>query len=145
VLHDILESLDFSLKEKAVEVRLPRPLPRAHCDRIRVGELLRNLITNATKYNDKPQRWIEIGCEVINMDRVFYVRDNGIGIKAEHHARVFTLFERLHKRDAYGGGTGVGLTIVQKIVQLHGGKIWIESVPGEGTAFHFTLPEKDMS
>lgn len=145
VLHDILESLDFSLKEKAVVVRIPRPLPRAQCDRIRVGELFRNLITNAIKYNDKAERWIEIGCEVINMDRVFYVRDNGIGIKSEHHARVFTLFERLHKRDAYGGGTGVGLTIVQKVVQLHGGRIWIESVPGEGTTFHFSLPERDMT
>lgn len=144
VLHDILESLDFSLKEKAVDLRIPRPLPRAHCDRIRVGELFRNLITNAIKYNDKTDRWIEIGCEVINLDRVFYVRDNGIGIKPEHHARVFSLFERLHKRDAYGGGTGVGLTIVQKIVQLHGGRIWIESRPGEGTTFHFTLPERNL-
>lgn len=144
VLQDILESLDFSLKEKAVDVRLPRPLPRAHCDRIRVGELFRNLITNAVKYNDKGQRWLEIGCEVINLDRVFYVRDNGIGIKPEHHSRVFSLFERLHKRDAYGGGTGVGLTIVQKIVQLHGGRIWIESTPGEGSTFHFTLPERNL-
>ncbi len=144
VLHDILESLDFSLKEKAVDVRVPRPLPRAHCDRIRVGELFRNLITNAVKYNDRSQRWVEIGCEVIEMERVFYVRDNGIGIRPEHHARVFSLFERLHKRDAYGGGTGVGLAIVQKIVQLHGGRVWIESTPGEGTAFHFTLPERNL-
>ncbi|AXQ30420.1 PAS domain S-box protein [Solimonas sp. K1W22B-7] len=143
VLNDVLESLDFSLKEKNVALRMPRPLPRARCDRVRVGELFRNLITNAIKYNDKDERWIEIGCEPINMERVFYVRDNGIGIKPEHRGRVFTLFERLHKRDAYGGGTGVGLTIVQKIVHMHGGRIWIESVPGQRTSFYFTLPERD--
>ncbi|HSW13132.1 MAG TPA: ATP-binding protein, partial [Solimonas sp.] len=145
LLREILEQLDFSLREKQVELRIPQPLPVIHCDRIRVGELLRNLVTNAVKYNDSEQRWIEIGYGQQGAERVFQVRDNGIGIRPEHQARVFTLFERLHKRDAYGGGTGVGLTIVQKIVEMHGGRIWIESAPGAGTTFLFTLPEGETT
>lgn len=141
LLREILEQLDFSLREKQVEVRIPQTLPGIVCDRIRVGELFRNLVTNAIKYNDKPERWVEIGYAQRGGETVFHVRDNGIGIRAEHQARVFTLFERLHKRDAFGGGTGVGLTIVQKIAQAHGGRVWLESTPGAGTTFLFTLPE----
>ncbi|HEX4872977.1 MAG TPA: ATP-binding protein [Nevskiaceae bacterium] len=141
LLEDILESLRFCLEERQVQIRRPQPLPEHSCDRVRTGELLRNLLTNAAKYNDKPQRWIEIGWREDGPARVFWVRDNGIGIAPEYQARVFTLFERLHKREAYGGGTGVGLTIAQKIVQLHGGRIWLESEPDQGTTFFFTLPE----
>jgi light-regulated signal transduction histidine kinase (bacteriophytochrome) len=104
---------------------------------VRVGELFRNLITNATKYNDKDNKWIEIG----HSDGVFHVRDNGIGIAPEHHEKVFTIFKRLHKRDDFGGGTGAGLTIVQRIVERHNGKVWLESEPGVGTTFFFTLQE----
>jgi len=145
LLREILEQLDFSLREKQVEVRVPQSLPSIVCDRIRVGELLRNLITNAIKYNDREQRWIEIGYGLRGSETVFHVRDNGIGIRPEHQARVFTLFERLHKREAYGGGTGVGLTIVQKIAQMHGGRVWLESTPGVGTTFLFTLPEGEAT
>ncbi|HEX4896231.1 MAG TPA: PAS domain-containing protein [Solimonas sp.] len=145
LLDEILASLDFSLREKGVLLRRPVPLPSLACDRVRVGELLRNLITNATKYNDKPERWIEIGWRTDGPEPVGYVRDNGIGIAPEHQGRVFTLFERLHKRDAYGGGTGVGLTIVQKIVHMHGGRVWLESEPGVGTTFYFTLPQGDAA
>ena len=143
LLDEILASLEFSLQEKNVQLRRPAPLPVTLCDRVRVGELFRNLVTNAIKYNDKPYRWIEIGGSDDGPEPSFYVRDNGIGIAAEHQQRVFTLFERLHKREAYGGGTGVGLTIVQKIVHLHGGRLWLESTPGAGSCFHFTLPPGD--
>lgn len=139
VVSDILESLEFSIREKKIDIRIPKPLPKLACDRVRVGELYRNLLTNAMKYNDKPEQWIEIGCDSRDDQRQFYVRDNGIGIKPEHHGRIFTPFERLHRRDAYGGGTGVGLTIAHKTVQSHGGRIWLESSPGIGTTFYFTL------
>lgn len=138
-LVEILASLEFSIREGNVEIRIPRPLPNLRCDRVRVGELLRNLITNGLKYNDKPERWLEIGYDGPDNDPVFYVRDNGIGIRPEHRDRVFSLFQRLHTREAYGGGTGAGLTIAQKIVEMHSGRIWIESLPGTGTTFHFTL------
>ena len=69
----------------------------------------------------------------------FYVRDDGIGIEPRHHETVFRLYKRLHARDAYGGGTGAGLTIVQRIVERHGGRVWIDSAAGEGTTVWFTL------
>ena len=121
---------------------------------MRVGEVLRNLITNSMKYNDKPEKWIEIGHGIdLGLDAmkpkedepfaghhtVFYVRDNGIGIPEKHFEAIFRIFKRLHARDEFGGGTGVGLTIVKKIIERHGGQIWIESTRGEGTCFYFTL------
>jgi two-component system, chemotaxis family, sensor kinase Cph1 len=76
-------------------------------------------------------------------ETVYYVRDNGIGIEARHHERVFTIFKRLHAADAYGGGSGAGLTIVRKMVEQHQGVIWFDSQPGMGTTFYFTLPSAD--
>jgi light-regulated signal transduction histidine kinase (bacteriophytochrome) len=122
-----------------VDVRVQGPLPTVLCDRIRVAELLQNLIGNAMKYNDKAERWVEVGCDQGVHPPVFFVRDNGIGIPEQHWQRIFELFRRLHGRDAYGGGTGVGLTIAKKVVTRHGGRIWLESTPGEGTTFYFTL------
>ncbi len=134
----------------------PRPLPVFRCDPVRIGEVLRNLITNSMKYNDKPERWIEIGAGTglglaslrttdqgagLGKVTVFYVRDNGIGIPHKHYEAIFRIFKRLHARDEFGGGTGVGLTIVKKIIERHGGRIWVESLPGEGTCFYFTLSE----
>lgn len=140
LVREVLESLDFTLKEKNIDVRLPTSLPTWRCDAIRTREVFRNLIANAAKYNDKPDPWIEIGHTGQGVSTRFYVRDNGIGIRAEQVGRIFTLFERLHRRDAYGGGSGVGLTIVQKIVHLHGGSITVNSTVGQGSTFYFTLP-----
>lgn len=138
ILAEVLDSVGINLRELGVEVRIPRPLPVVRCDRARVGEIFYNLIVNAMKYNDKPGKWIEIGCQ----DRrppVFYVRDNGIGIPEKHLDSIFRIFKRLHSRDKFGGGTGAGLTIVKKIVERHNGGIWVESNAGEGTTFYFTL------
>ena len=145
VVHDIIDSVHVRLEEENVDVRIPKPLPTITCDRARIGEVFRNLVTNAMKYNDKDERWIEIGHgpyngtdEAVDGD-AYYVRDNGIGIREKHMDSVFRIFKRLHGRDKYGGGTGAGLTIVKKIVERHGGHIWVESEYGKGTTFYFTI------
>ncbi len=160
LLSEVLDSLRISLQEQRVEVRILTPLPTLRCDRVRIGEVLRNLITNAMKYNDKPQKWIEIGAASVSGPKeesqtggptlysappitALYVRDNGIGIREKHYGSIFRIFKRLHAREQFGGGTGVGLTIVKKIIERHGGRIWIESRYGEGTTFYFTLPEAE--
>lgn len=142
-VEEIVDSLAISLKEEKVEVRVPKPLPTVLADRARVGEIFYNLIVNAMRYNDKPEKWIEVGAmqDGAGSPPVFYVRDNGIGIPDKHHDAVFRIFKRLHGRDKFGGGTGAGLTIVKKIVERHHGRIWLESAPGEGTTFFFTLQE----
>lgn len=144
VVKEVIESLRISLDELQVAVRIPRPLPTVTCNHSRIGEVFRNLITNAMKYNDKPEKWIEIGWETqprgdAPQAPVFYVRDNGIGIAARHLDTVFRIFKRLHGRDRFGGGTGVGLAIVKKVVERHNGRIWIDSTVGKGTTFYFTL------
>ena len=147
ILRDIIDSLHVSLQERGVEVRIPQTLPTIRCDRVRVGEVFRNLITNAMKYNDKAEKWIEIGFDQSvpgkegQTETVFHVRDNGIGILDKHRQAVFRIFKRLHGRTEFGGGTGAGLTIVKKIIERHGGRIWIESTVGQGSTFFFTLPQ----
>lgn len=142
VVAEVLENLDVNLKAEEVEVSIPRPLPGAVCDRVQAGEIFHNLIVNGVKYNDSPRKRIEIGYRE-GQPPVFYVRDNGIGIPDKHYDAIFRIFKRLHAREKYGGGTGAGLTIVKKIVERHNGSIRVESVPGEGTTFYFTLAKGD--
>ncbi len=146
VVQNILESLDVSFKERGTLVKISQHFPTLCCDGVRVGEIFRNLITNAMKYNDKSEKWVEIGYREDQSDvdesrspLIFYVRDNGIGIREKHLNAVFRMFKRLNGRDKFGGGTGAGLTLTKKMVERHGGRIWVESVFGEGTTFYFTL------
>jgi PAS domain S-box-containing protein len=138
VIHSVVDSLQVSLQETKTEVKLSEPLPETFCDQVRVAEVFSNLITNAMKYNDKSHRWIEIGY-TREKEKTFYVRDNGIGIRNEHQDSIFRIFKRLHGRDKFGGGTGLGLTVVKKIVERHGGRVWVESTYGQGSTFYFTL------
>jgi light-regulated signal transduction histidine kinase (bacteriophytochrome) len=103
-----------------------------------LGQLFQNLIGNAFKYrSDRPPR-IEIGCVEKKAHWLFYVRDNGIGISEEFFSKIFEMFQRLHARDEFAG-TGIGLAICKKIVNQHGGEIWVKSAPGKGSTFSFTL------
>lgn len=152
VLAEALEIV--SARGDGVEIAVPRPLPAVRCDRVRVREVLVNLISNSLKYNDSPVRRVEIGYLTPAEPAasagappgragqpVFYVKDNGIGIDPRHFDTVFKMFKRLHGRDAYGGGSGAGLAIVRRLVEMHGGRVWVESAPGRGSTFFFTLPE----
>lgn len=139
VIHRILDLLSPRIEETGIEIRIPQPLPTVYCDRIQVGEVFSNLIANAIKYNDKAEKWIEIGYIYRNETLILYVKDNGIGIREKHFDAIFRIFKRLHGQNKFGGGTGAGLTIAKKIVERHSGKIWVESSYGEGSTFYFTL------
>lgn len=152
LIDSVVEVIKIS-KPEQVSFRIPRSLPTLTCDQSQVNELFTNLVTNAIKYNNKPKKWVEISCldtkdcpvevppTVAADATVFYVRDNGIGIRPKHLESVFRIFKRLHAPGQYGGGTGAGLTITKKIVERHGGEIWIDSNYGEGTTFYFTLTD----
>ena len=144
LVKDAVEIVHGRLEERGVIVRIvpvgTQPgLPAVYGDRQRLMEVLQNLIDNAAKYmGDQPSPCIEIGVrEGENNQPVFFVRDNGIGIAHEHHERIFGLFNKL---DARSEGTGVGLALVKRIIEIHGGHIWVESDAGKGSTFYFTLP-----
>ena len=149
-LESISELFTVSKGGENIEIRIPRSLPNIIGDRILLEEVFTNLISNAFKYNNQSEKWVEIGfldSEIPTSSTptktqllTFYVRDNGIGIQEKHLDTIFRIFKRLHGLNKYGGGTGVGLTIVKKIIERHHGRIWIESSYGEGTTFYFTLP-----
>lgn len=114
-----------------------------YCDSVRITEVIYNLIVNAIKYNDKAQKTVTVSASgrVTGgvTETVFCVADNGIGIEEKHKDDIFRIFRRLHKKDEYGGGTGAGLSIVKRIIETHGGRIWLNSCKGQGTTFFFTL------
>ncbi len=115
------------------------PLPQVIADPTQLARLFQNLISNALKYRAEGRRLeLRIGAERQGDQWVFFVGDNGIGIEPEYHERIFGIFQRLHTRDKYEG-TGIGLAICRGIVDRHGGRIWVESVPGESTTFRFTV------
>jgi two-component system, chemotaxis family, sensor kinase Cph1 len=159
VVAEALEIVAARRTDRPTRIIIPRPLPMATVDRIRVREVFVNLLSNALKYNDKPERTIEIGFIAPHEKSaqspanaptdtlrhiIYYVRDNGIGIQAKHFEQIFKMFRRLHPKNQYGGGTGAGLTIAKKLVERHHGKIWLSSIPGEGSTFYFTLPEEGL-
>ena len=144
VVDDIEDILGARLAAADVQLRRPVRLGTVSGDRIRLQEVLVNLVSNAVKYAAAdPPRWVEVGCEdAVPPDaeqavRAFYVRDNGISVSAEQREDIF---RRLHVPGARGGGAGAGLTISLRIVERHGGQLWVRSAPGLGTTFYFALP-----
>lgn len=133
---EVVQLLAGPIAARGAEVEVKPDLPEVRADPTRLTEVLVNLIGNAVKFmGDQTRPRVEVGFRAA--DRAFYVSDNGIGIDPAYHARVFTLFERL---DPAAEGTGVGLAIVKRIVEVHGGRVWVESARGSGATFCFTLP-----
>jgi signal transduction histidine kinase len=141
VVGEVLRTLRPTIDRRGASVRVMGRLPKLTGDATLIGMALANLISNGLKFNDRAQPQLQIGC-LPSEPPTFYVRDDGIGIDRKHHEAIFTIFRRLHSRKEYEG-TGAGLTIVQKIVQSHGGRIWVESEPGAGSTFFFTLAATD--
>ncbi|WP_157231159.1 PAS domain-containing sensor histidine kinase [Kiloniella laminariae] len=141
VIRDILSMIETLIMEENVQINMTCELPVIVCDSVRLGEVFRNLITNSIKYNVSKHKVIDIGFhpEVHGRKDVISVSDNGIGIAEEFYSDIFTIFKRLNIEDDDVQGYGVGLTFVKKIIDRHGGEIWLESKPGLGTTFYFTL------
>ncbi len=149
VVHDVESTLKEFLEQAHAKIRIDGVLPTVICDGPRVAEVFRNLVVNGVKYNDNAAKTIDVGyipaMRVAGRDRtdVFYVRDNGRGIARQFHDEIFRIFRRLEKPGPGSDGTGVGLTFVKKIIERHDGMIWLDSEPGKGTTFYFTLHEED--
>lgn len=138
VFDDALKSLRLTIEETGATITRDA-LPTVPADPGQLQHVFLNLISNALKFRDAEAPAVHVGAGRVDGDWLFSVRDNGIGIAPEFHERIFVIFQRLHGRREYPG-TGMGLAITKKIVERHGGRIWVESAPGQGTTFRFTLP-----
>lgn len=146
-LNELLEDikvvhLDPSVKNVSIDVQ--KGLPVVNCDPVKISKIIGNLLSNAIKYNLSEEKRIKIQhLKLPNSYHKFTITDNGIGIKKEYWDRIFIIFKRLHSKEDYGGGTGLGLTIAKKAVEQHGGEIKVESSEeGKGTVISFTIMEK---
>ena len=137
VAADAIANLQSSVQDSGAEISLG-DLPMVMGDRLQLCQLLQNLLSNAILYRGERPPKIHVDATRDGNRWEFAVEDNGIGIAPEYHQQVFEIFRRLHCRDKYPG-TGIGLAVCKKIVQRHGGRIWVESQPGAGTTFRFTL------
>ena len=143
VLDWVQHDLQIEIGDSEAEITLPDTLPTVFYPEVRLTQIFSNLLSNALKFmeSDRPPQ-ISISCEELSRHYRFIVQDNGIGIAPEHYGRIFEIFKRLHTREDYPG-TGAGLTIVKKIVESHGGQIGVESEPGKGSVFWFTIPKTE--
>jgi light-regulated signal transduction histidine kinase (bacteriophytochrome) len=131
-------SLESPIKESGASV-MHDQMPWVVGDDVELEQLFQNLISNAVKFRREEKPQVHVGATRSGSEWIFSVRDNGIGIEPQYVDRIFQMFQRLHTRTEYSG-TGVGLAICQKIVERHAGRIWVESKPGRGSTFFFTLP-----
>jgi signal transduction histidine kinase len=141
VLQTALQNLTVAIEENKATIE-HQPLPKIRGDPGQLTQVFQNLIANGLKFHGSAPPQIEIGANQRNGEWIFFVRDNGIGIDPKYFDRIFVIFQRLHTREEYAG-TGMGLAICKKIVERHGGRIWVESESQKGSTFYFTLPVAD--
>ncbi|WP_207590472.1 MEDS domain-containing protein [Halomontanus rarus] len=141
ILDDVVADLQIQIEETDAEIT-PEQLPRVMGDASQLRQVFQNLLNNAIQYSGATPPRIHIGADRRGREWVISVEDNGIGIDPDDQDRVFTVFDRLHSRDEYEG-TGIGLALCERIVERHGGDIWVDSEPGDGSTFSFTLPALD--
>jgi signal transduction histidine kinase len=139
VFQTALANLQAAIQESGAQV-VHDPLPRVRGDAVELGRVFQNLLANAFKFHGPDPPRVEVRAETDAKQWTFSVQDNGIGIAPQDAPRVFQVFERLNSRERYDG-TGIGLAVCKKIVERHGGRIWVESQPGQGATFRFTLPK----
>jgi PAS domain S-box-containing protein len=139
IVREALERVRGRLDERKARIKIQNDLPVVYGDRIRLVEVLQNLLDNSAKYASLgSDLYIEIGAKEDHEETIFFVSDNGIGIDPQFHERIFGLFNKL---DTRAEGTGIGLTLVKRIIEVHGGRIWVESELGKGATFTFALPK----
>jgi PAS domain S-box-containing protein len=139
IYKEVLSNLEVSIDENKAIISHD-PLPVVMADKTQISQVFQNLINNAIKFRSKDQPKINISVKKEDNQWIFAVQDNGIGINPKHSDRIFEVFKRLHKKREYSG-TGIGLAICKKIIERHGGHIWVESELGKGSIFYFTLPK----
>lgn len=139
IVEEALNILKPRLQEKGIEVQIQKDLPVVFGNKKRYVQVMENLLSNAVKYigQDNQTPRIEVGTQKQNSQDVFFVRDNGIGIEERYFDKIFQVFQRLPAAKKHGEGTGIGLAIVKRIIELNGGKIWLKSEPGKGSTFFF--------
>lgn len=141
VIGDVEVDLIYTIQSKGIKLTKPDKLPNVFGNATQLKIVFRNLLSNAIKFSNKILPEVEIGCNDYDSEKyICFVKDNGIGIEEKYFDKIFVIFQRLHSREEYEG-TGAGLAIVKKIIEMHNCKIWVESKVGEGTTFYFTLPK----
>ncbi|MEA1905910.1 MAG: ATP-binding protein [Euryarchaeota archaeon] len=138
ILERVLDNLKLAIEDNSAVITY-NALPTINVDASQLSQLLQNLIGNAIKFHGEDVPLVHVAAEQKDGDWLFSVADNGIGIAPEYFERIFVIFQRLHGREEYSG-TGIGLAVCKKIVERHGGRMWVESEPGQGATFYFTMP-----
>ncbi|MBW2663688.1 MAG: PAS domain S-box protein [Deltaproteobacteria bacterium] len=146
ILEEVLKLLRPQIQERGIEVKIQDNLPDIYGEKKRFTQVMENLLTNAVKYigKDNTCPCIDIGVQRRDGQNVFFVRDNGIGIEGIYFEKIFQVFQRLPFAKRVGEGTGIGLAIVKRIIENHGGSVRVTSKPGEGSTFFFTIKDKEI-
>ncbi len=145
LISDVLKTLGPQIEERGIQVNVDEKLPLVYGEKKRLAQIMENLVSNAVKYlgKENPSPRIEVGVRENEDQKVFFVRDNGVGIEEKYFEKIFEVFQRLPAAKKIGEGTGIGLAIVKRIIEHHGGQVWLESDIGKGATFFFTLKDKE--